>query len=228
MRRGTLLFDLDGTLIDTIPDLQAALNEMLRARGRRELMPEEVRQMVGDGAVALVERALKATGEIADFEKAHQHFLQSYQAEPTRLSRLYPGVAETLASLRASGARLAICTNKPQAATLAILHAFEIARSFDVVVGGDAVSFRKPDPRHLFAALDPLRASPVDAVMIGDNENDYAAACAAGIPVILTRYGYLRVPPDTLAPEAWLDQFAQLPHVLSDLNFTSGEEEVRD
>jgi phosphoglycolate phosphatase len=228
MKRGTLLFDLDGTLIDTIPDLQSALNVMLRARGRRELKPEEVRQMVGDGVGALVERALAATGEMTDVEMAQQHFLQSYEAESTRLSRLYPGVAETLASLRSSGARLAICTNKPQAATLAILHAFKIARSFDVVVGGDAVSFRKPDPRHLFAALDPLRASPVDAVMIGDNENDYAAARAAGIPVILMRYGYLRVPSDSLAPEAWLDQFAQLPQALSDLKVRNGEEAVPD
>jgi phosphoglycolate phosphatase len=100
----------------------------------------------------------------------------------------------------ASGARLASCTNKPQAATVAVVEAFDIGKYFDAVFGGDALPFRKPDPRHLLAAIEQLGAKASEAAMIGDNENDYAAARAPGIPVILVRYGYLRVPPETLAP----------------------------
>jgi len=95
MKRAALIFDLDGTLVDSMPDLQASLNEMLRGMGRRELTPDEVRRMIGDGTRALVERALTTTGSIVDFEAAHQRFLLCYEAAPTKLSRLYPGVAST-------------------------------------------------------------------------------------------------------------------------------------
>lgn len=211
MKRKALVFDLDGTLVDSLPDLQAALNEMLRGLGRRGLTTDEVRGMIGDGTRALVERALSATGAISDLEAAHQRFLKAYEADPTKLSRLYPGVDETLKSLRASGVRLGVCTNKQQAATLAVLDGFKIAGYFDAVLGGDIVPFRKPNPRHLVAAIERLKAVTSEAVMIGDNENDYAAARGAGVPVILMRYGYLRVPPETLAPDAWLDHFSDIP-----------------
>lgn len=214
MKRVALVFDLDGTLVDSMPDLRAALNVMLAELRRREVTPNEVRSMIGDGARALVQRALAATGLVTDFAAAHRRFLQLYEAAPAKLSRLYPGVETTLESLRASGARLAICTNKPQSATLRVLEAFAIATHFDAVLGGDAVPFRKPDPRHLLSAIERLAATTSEAVMIGDNENDYAAARAAGIPIILMRYGYLRVPPDTLVPDAWLDHFADIPQTL--------------
>ena len=199
MRHAALIFDLDGTLVDSMPDLRAALNQSIGEIGRRELTPDEVRPMIGDGTCALVKRALAATGTVTDFDAAHERFLRFYEAAPAKLSRLYPGVQETLESLRASGARLAICTNKPQAATLAVLEGFGMAQYFNAVLGGDAAPFRKPDPRHLLAAIERLGATANDAVMIGDNENDYAAARAAHVPVILVRYGYLRVPPETLA-----------------------------
>jgi phosphoglycolate phosphatase len=212
-----LVFDLDGTLVDSLPDLHAALNHMLRGLGRCELSSDEVRRMIGDGTHALVERALRATGDVGvvDLENAHQRFLNFYQAALTRSTRPYPGVATTLRSLRESGARLGICTNKQQAATLAVLEGFGIARYFEAIVGGDIAPFRKPDPRHLIAVLEQLGASPNESVMIGDNENDYAAARAAGAAVVLMRYGYLRVPPQTLVPDAWLDRFADLPKTIA-------------
>jgi phosphoglycolate phosphatase len=214
MQKPALVFDLDGTLVDSLPDLRAALNEMLRGLARHELSADQVRRMIGDGTHALVERALRATGEVAELENAHQRFLTFYQAMPTRLSRLYPHVATTLRSLTESGARLGICTNKQQTATFAVLEGFNIAKYFEVIVGGDVVRFRKPDPRHLLAALEQLGASPDEAVMVGDSENDYAAGRGAGAAVILMRYGYLRVLAETLAPDAWLDRFADIPPAL--------------
>src|SRR5512132_1971258 len=190
MQQTALVFDLDGTLVDSLPDLRAALNEMLRGLARRELSADEVRRMIGDGTHALVGRALRATGEIVDLENQHQRFLDFYEAAPTRLSRLYPDVATTLRSLIGLGARLAICTNKQQIATFAVLEGFNIAKYFEVIVGGDVVRFRKPDPRHLLAALEQLGTRPEEAVMVGDSENDYAAGRGAGAAVILMRYGY--------------------------------------
>jgi phosphoglycolate phosphatase len=99
-----------------------------------------------------------------------------------------------------------------------VLDGFNIAKYFEVIVGGDVVPFRKPDPRHLLTALEQLRAAPNESIMIGDNENDYSAARAAGIAVILMRYGYPRVPPETLMPDAWLDQFADIPPALDRIN----------
>ena len=166
--------------------------------------------MIGDGSQALVERALNVTGSIDDVSAAHRCFLDAYEAAPTRYTRLYPAVAETLNELRGLGCRLAVCTNKPQSATIAVLDGLEIGKYFDVILGGDRVAFRKPDPRHLLAAIEQLNASPANAVMIGDNENDFAAARAASLPIILMRYGYLRVAPDSLSPDAWLDNFADV------------------
>ena len=217
MKRRALVFDLDGTLVDSLPDLRAALNAMLRELGRRELESHEVHDMIGDGSRALVERALAVTGAISEFEAAHQRFRAEYQAAPTLLSRLYQDVPETLAALRDSGARLAVCTNKPQTATVAVLEGFHIASYFDAVLGGDAVPFKKPDPRHLLAAVERLGGTTANAVMIGDNENDYAAARAAGIPIVLMRYGYLRVAPEALSPDAWLNRFADLRATLLNL-----------
>lgn len=217
VKRTALIFDLDGTLVDSLPDLRAALNAMLRCYGQRELDADEVRQMIGDGSHALVERALAATATAADFDVAHRQFRDFYEEAPTLLSRLYPGVRETLAAFREAGALLAVCTNKPQRATMCVLEGFEISGYFEAVLGGDAVPFKKPDPRHLLAASERLGTPASTTVMIGDNENDYAAARAAGIPVILMRYGYLRVPPESLAPDAWLDHFAEIPQAVARL-----------
>jgi phosphoglycolate phosphatase len=212
-----IVFDLDGTLIDTAPDLRAALNQVLVGMGRRELTLEEVRHMIGDGTPALIERALAATGTMTDLNRAHRKLMQIYEAAPANLSRLFPGVETTLRLLRDSGAKLGICTNKPQAATLSVLKAFNIADYFEAVVGGDIIPFRKPDPRHLLSVIQRLHATISEAVMIGDNENDYAAARSAGVLVILMRYGYLRVPPEKLTPDIWLDDFAAIPTVLARL-----------
>ena len=213
-----LVFDLDGTLVDSVPDLHAALNEMLRERGHRLLSPAQVKRMVGDGVPALVAHALAASGaDPAEARAALRRFLEIYEANAANLTRPYPGVPETLGALRRRGYRTAICTNKPQRATLAVLQGLGLLPLFDAIAGGDRFPVRKPDPGHLIALISELGGSREAAAMIGDNENDATSARAAAIPLVLMRYGYARVDPDTLAADAILDHFSDLPGALDRL-----------
>jgi phosphoglycolate phosphatase len=213
-----LVFDLDGTLVDSVPDLRAALNEMLRERGRRLLSLSQVKRMVGDGVGALVARALAASdADPAEAVAALPRFLEIYEATATRLTRPYPGVRPTLATLRRRGYRTAICTNKPQRATIAVLQGLELMPLFDGIAGGDRFGVRKPDPGHLLCLMAELGGTAEATAMIGDNENDAAAARAAAVPLVLMRYGYARVDPETLAADALLDHFNDLPQTLDRL-----------
>jgi phosphoglycolate phosphatase len=213
-----LVFDLDGTLVDSVPDLHVALNEMLRERGQRPVSPLQVKRMIGDGAPALVARAVAASGgDPNDSGAALARFLQIYEASAAHLSRPYPGVPETLGALRRSGYRTAVCTNKPQRATIAVLQGLDLLPFFDAIAGGDRFLVKKPDPGHLLGLLTELGAEPGGAAMIGDNENDAAAAHAAAIPLVLMRYGYARVDPDSLGADAMLDHFSEIPQALERL-----------
>jgi phosphoglycolate phosphatase len=219
MKKGFLLiFDLDGTLVDTVMDLRAALNEVLRERGHRALSPAEVKRMIGDGVPALVARALAASGaDPAAAAMALPRFLELYEANPTELSRPYPGVPETLAMLRRRGYRTAVCTNKPQQATLAVMQGLNLLSLFDGIAGGDRFSVKKPHPGHLLGLIAELGARPEASAMIGDNENDAAAARSAAVRFVLMRYGYARVEPQSLAADALLDHFSELPEALERL-----------
>src|SRR5271155_2176084 len=221
MKGFLLVFDLDGTLVDSVLDMRAALNEMLRERGRRELSPPQVRRMVGDGVPVLVARALAASGaDPSEAVTALPRFLEIYEANAAQLTRPYPGVPETLRALRDRGYRTAICTNKPQRATIAVLQGVGLLLLFDGIAGGDRFAVRKPDPGHLLGIISELGASPTASAMIGDNENDAAAARAAAVPLVLMRYGYARVDPDTLSADALLDRFSELPDALERLGLT--------
>jgi phosphoglycolate phosphatase len=216
-----LIFDLDGTLVDSVPDLRAALNQILRERGRRPLTSPQVKQMVGDGVPTLVARALAATGgDPSESTAALPRFLQIYEANAAQLSRPYPGVPETLTELRRRGFRTAICTNKPQRATIAVLQGLGLLPLFDGIAGGDRFAVRKPDPGHLLKLMAELGASPAASAMIGDNENDAAAARAAAVPLVLMRYGYARVDPVSLSADALLERFSELPSALDRLGLT--------
>jgi phosphoglycolate phosphatase len=218
MEHFLLVFDLDGTLVDSAADLRAALNQMLRERGRPSLSLPQVKRMIGDGAAALVARALAASGgDPADAAGALPRFIELYEADAVRLSRPYPAVPETLAALRRLGYRTAICTNKPQHATLTVLEGLGLLPLFDAVAGGDRFPVRKPDPGHLSGLIGALGARAEAAAMIGDSENDAAVARGAGLPLVLMRYGYARADPDSLGADAVLDQFADLPAVLDRL-----------
>lgn len=216
MKRNALVFDLDGTLIDSVPDLQAALNEMLREIGKPPLPRAAVRGMIGDGTAALVARGLAASNvPAASLAECLPRFLALYEADPVSRTRPYPGVPHVLASLVAEGRRLAICTNKPQRATLAVLRGLGLDGLFAAVVGGDVLSVKKPDPGHVIGTITALAATIDDAVMIGDSENDVAAARAAGVPVVLVRYGYARVPLADIPADLQIDDFPSLPAALA-------------
>lgn len=218
MREFLLIFDLDGTLIDSAPDLRTAVNEMLRERGRGPLSLPQVRGMIGDGAPALVARALVASGaKAAESASALPRFMELYEHGAVRLTRPYPAVPETLAALRRRGYRTAICTNKPQHATYTVLEGLGLLPLFDGVAGGDRFAVRKPDPGHLLGLIAELGAHVEATAMVGDNENDAAAAHGAGVPLVLMRYGYPRADPENLAADALLDRFADLPAALDRL-----------
>jgi phosphoglycolate phosphatase len=220
MRRfQAVLFDLDGTLIDSLPDLAAAANRLLAAEGRDPLVPEQVRPMIGDGAARLVERVFAARGGLPGPELAPYlaRFVADYEPRSAELTRPFPHVAETLAALKAAGTRMAVCTNKPSGATNRILSALGLAGYFDAVVGGDDAPALKPDPRHLLAALPRLDAAPADTAVVGDSINDVLAAKAAGLPCIAVSFGYARVPASELGADAVIDDFADLARALAGL-----------
>jgi phosphoglycolate phosphatase len=218
MRQSLLIFDLDGTLVDTLPDLTNAVNDALRERGYAPLLPQEVRPMIGDGMAMLLARGFAARGgTAAEAETMRQRFLQIYEGVATANSRPYPGVAETLAALRRRGYRTAVATNKPQRATEEVLRGVGLAPLFDAIGGGDRYPYRKPDPRHLLALIDEIGGDPKRAAMIGDSENDAVSARAAGLPLVLMRYGYARIDPTELGADRVLDRFDELPAMLAKL-----------
>ncbi|MBI1777068.1 MAG: phosphoglycolate phosphatase [Proteobacteria bacterium] len=213
-----VVFDLDGTLVDSAPDLLAAANLLLESLGRRQLGLTEIKAMIGDGTTRLVERALAATGAVPADSKLHvERFLAAYEAEATRLTQPYPGVLPTLQHLAEDGIRLAVCTNKPLKATTAVLGGLGLDRFFSAVVGGDSLAVRKPDPRVLLEALARLETAPNQAVMVGDNEHDVATARAAGVPMILVSYGYARLPVAELGADRLLHRFDALPAALAEI-----------
>ena len=218
MTKFLLLFDLDGTLVDSLPDLANALNEVLRERGYAALTPAEVKPMIGDGMPMLLQRGFVARGaDAAEAKAAQPRFVEIYEATATNLSKPYPGVPETLAALRACGYATAVATNKPQRATAEVLRGMGLADLFDGFAGGDRFPVRKPDPGHLLGLVELLGGNPKRTAMIGDSENDALSARAAAMTLILMRYGYARIDPAQLGADRLLDQFSEIPEALAAL-----------
>lgn len=185
----TLLLDLDGTLVDSVPDLAASLERLFTARGLAPLARDEVAGMVGDGVRMLLARAFAARGGAAE-ERDIAAYMADYGAHLADATRPYPGAAAALGRLRAQGWRLAVCTNKPEALARGVLAATGLAPLIDAVGGGDSFAVRKPDPEHLRATLARAGGATAGAVMAGDHRNDVAAAHGAGIPAIFAAWGY--------------------------------------
>jgi phosphoglycolate phosphatase len=220
MRRA-VVFDLDGTLVDSVGDIRAAINQVLEAAGRSALDRKTVTGFVGDGARQLVARAFSATGgAVADgvLDRHYRAFLGAYESEPVALTRPYPGALQALLALKAEGRALGVCTNKPDALTAAVLSRLGLAVHFDAIVGPDRVTRRKPDPAHLLATLDAMGAGANDAVMVGDSANDVEVARGAGVPAICVTFGYARGAPKDLGADALIDHFRELPAAIAALD----------
>jgi phosphoglycolate phosphatase len=213
----TVAFDLDGTLADTSPDITGALNKVLAAFGLPPIPLERVRRMIGDGAKALIGRALAATGACSDdlIERAYPLYLDFYAADICNGTVRYNGAEEALDSLAAAGASLALCTNKPERLTTLLVAALGWEGRFASVVAGDMLPTRKPDPLMLREAI--ARAGGGPAAFVGDTIVDAETARAAGVPFVAVRFGYSDRPAEALGADLVIGAFSELPAALDQL-----------
>jgi len=208
-----ILFDLDGTLADTAPDLAATLNVVLSEIGAKPVAPDDVRHMVGHGARRLIENSLKACGRYPDddaLDRLTARFIVHYGEHIAVESCPFPGVEAALGALKRGGGKLAVCTNKTEALSVKLLRALDLGGYFDVIAGADTFPVRKPDPGHLLMAVERVAGDPSRAVMVGDSETDVRAARAAGLPIIGVTFGYTPTPIQEFEPDAVISHFDAL------------------
>jgi phosphoglycolate phosphatase len=214
-----VLFDLDGTLVDSVPDIALGVDGMMTELGLEPPGIDKVRRWVGNGMERLVKRAL--TGDLEDepdkglFERALPAFRQNYSENNGRFSRLYPGVRETLRRLAERKIAMACVTNKAESFSVPLLKVLGIAGLFGLVVSGDSLSAKKPDPMPLLHAAKHFNLEAADCLMVGDSVNDVKAARKAGFPVVAVSYGY-NYGEDIHAanPDAVIDNFDELTSLL--------------
>jgi phosphoglycolate phosphatase len=205
-----LIFDLDGTLVDTAPDLHAATNHVLATLGRRAISMAEVRAFVGHGARKLIERGCAATGEPVDpraLETLYQEFIIYYASHIAVDSKPYPGVIALLERCKAQGIALAVCTNKLESLSVQLLQALDMTKYFGAIVGPDTIGIAKPDPRPYFEALSRIGRAGQASLMVGDSETDIRTGQNAGVPVIAVTFGYTARPVQEFAPTHVIDHF---------------------
>ena len=215
-----IVFDLDGTLVDSIGDVIGAANRLLTEEGRAPLTRDEGRDMVGEGAASLVERAFAATGPKPTPKTLTglvERYRAIYERHPLDETIIFPGVVETLSALADGGAILGLCTNKPHDISLIILAELGLTRYFSAALGGDALHVRKPDPVHFAAVIEAMSATSRHAIHVGDSPTDVAVARNAGVPVIVVSYGYSRVAPTDLGADALIDEFTALPSAIASI-----------
>lgn len=213
-----ILFDLDGTLVDSVGDLHAIAVKLLSEHGLPPLPIDTVTGFVGAGIPPLVERVFAASGCPLSghmLQGAIERYKVLYAAAPAEHTRCYPGVGNALAQLRAKGARLGVCTNKAEAISRSVLEAVGLASHFDVVVGGDTLAVRKPDPEVLRHAARLLGMTIERAIFVGDSEIDAAAASAASVPLLLFTRGYRKAAVEALVHASAFDDFRELPGLVA-------------
>jgi len=217
------LFDMDGTLVDSAPDIAAAINEALSTVDLGPLAVGQITPMLGAGAHAAVERALAACGvppsrELT--EQVHTAYIAAYEATPCVHTRLYPGCRAALERLHGEGWSLGVVTNKPHGIALAVMDAVGLTPLFPVIVGAQDGMGLKPAPDMLRAAMTTLQR-PSHTVFIGDSMADVGAARAAGLPVILLSHGYTAIPARELGADAVIDHFDELNGAILALNIAT-------
>jgi phosphoglycolate phosphatase len=209
----TIVFDLDGTLVDTAPDLARALNETLDLEGLPRVKLETVRQLVGQGARVLIERASALHGvtfSAARLDQLTGEFLNRYATDIARESKPFPGLIDALDGLAALGAKFAVCTNKRTALSAQLLEALALSERFSAIVGADSVAERKPHPDHYRAAVTRAGGVVRRSIMVGDTAADVACARGAGAPVCIVSFGYCDVGAEKLGADVLLHRFSEL------------------
>ena len=216
----TIAFDLDGTLVETAPDLIGTLNRMLAARDIPRMPVETAQHLVGHGALALLRHGFQEAGAAWDEVEAPallQIFLDDYLEHIADHSRPYEGVVETLDRLAERGALLCVATNKRTDLSVALIEALGLTRHFAVVCGPDRVSARKPDGAHVREAVQMAGGDPARAVMVGDGAPDVQAAKHAGVPCVVVSFGYTPIPAEDLGGDVLIDHFADLEEAIDGL-----------
>jgi phosphoglycolate phosphatase len=209
-----VVFDLDGTLVDTAPDLVATLNVIFAREGLPAVAYESARNMVGGGARLMIERGLAAKGRAAataPIDRLVREFVEHYAAHIADRSRPFPGVEAALDQLASRGCRLAVCTNKLEWLSRRLLDALGLSGRFDAICGSDTFGLHKPNPDFLRRTIERADGQPAASVMVGDSVNDIAPALAAAIPVVAVDFGYSETPVHDLHPNRVISAFSELP-----------------
>jgi|SRR5690348_4259551 len=216
----TIVFDLDGTLVDTAPDLIDTLNAILAREGLRPVPFETARPMIGGGAKHLLERGLAAEGRAcapADVERLYADFVAHYAEHIADRSRPFPGLDHALDDLAEAGCRFAVCTNKLEQLSLLLLKKLGMTARFAAICGQDTFGVQKPDPEIFRLTARAAGGRPEHAMMVGDSLTDVRTARAAGVPVVAVDFGYTDAPVASFAPDRIITSYAALPEVVRDL-----------
>jgi phosphoglycolate phosphatase len=214
MRPLTIVFDLDGTLVDTAPDLVATLNVVLAREGLQPVAYDDARLMVGGGARMMVERGINANGRLlptGEIDRLMRDFINHYADHIAVHSQPFDGVKATLDQLAGSGCRLAVCTNKLEWLSLRLLDALKLRPRFRAICGPDTFGVSKPDPTILNRTIERAGGDKTRAIMIGDSATDIATARAASVPMIAVDFGYTHIPVAELKPDRVVSAFSELP-----------------
>ena len=218
MQNLTLVFDLDGTLVDTAPDLIAATNHVLEHVGLPRVDAQSLRPYIGHGARVMIERATAiAKLSEAEHERLLERFLDYYGAHIAVDSRPFEGAVDALERFKAAGAKLAVCTNKREGMSRLLLDTLDLSRFFAAVAGRDTLPNSKPHPGHLLGTIALAGGDAARAIMIGDSNVDIATAKAARVPVIAVSFGYSDTPVEDFAPDAVIDHYRELAPAIAAL-----------
>ena len=224
---GPVIFDLDGTLLDTAPDLATALNNLLLEEDFEPLPLSAVRSMVGQGAVQMIKKGFTESGKFPSKEELHgklrKRFLHHYENCYLNETRPFPSVVTTLEKLKEVGHPMAVCTNKSYEMSIPILDGLNLANYFHGVIGGNSLPTAKPDAAPLEAAIGLTNGSVSSAIMVGDSITDVKAARSAGIPVIAVSFGYTDIPPIDLGADAVIDHFNELVPAIKQISLERKE-----
>jgi len=215
-----ILFDLDGTLVDSAADMAGALNHVFSEDGFAELSIPAVTRMIGGGIPLLIERALVAHGETTSKERVDEiypRYRDAYVSRAVETTRPFPGIVQLLETYRDAGVGLGVCTNKPEDVSHVILDKLDLTTFFGVVIGGDTLPVKKPDPAPVLEGLKQLGCEPLSGLMVGDSAADANAAKAAGVRAILVTFGYSQEPIHELPNDGIVDSYSEFPDAVARL-----------